>query len=64
MLRFDGQRIDIKTNRQYMTPYDNMDLEALEKLYEKAMSNGDEDMADLAVLLSSELQLKLVKQIV
>jgi len=45
-----------------MTPYDNMDLEQLERLYDKAMSNGDEDLADLALQLTDKLQTKLVSQ--
>jgi hypothetical protein len=45
-----------------MTPYDNMDLEQLENLYDKAMSNGDEDLADLALQLTDKLQQKLVAQ--
>ena len=45
-----------------MTPYDNMDLEQLENLYDKAMKNGDEDLADSALQLTDKLQGKLVAQ--
>lgn len=59
---FYQQANDLLTELRKMKQYSTDDLQKLEDIYEKAVSRGDEDIADHTLQLTTELQEKIVKE--